>query len=85
MLSETNIFRQAMPWLLTAAVMLPAGCVFLFAFARLFAMFGDPVSSAVLDWTAFAAVLLWFLSLIALLFCTAAVLLNGKAEYSEEE
>ena len=71
--------------LLIIAAILPMGTAVLFALGRLFGVLGDPISSAILDGIALGAGLCWLLSLVALLFCTAIVLLTEKNEISEEE
>ena len=50
------------------AVLLPVGSMFLFLFARLLALFGDPVSSRILDGAAIGLATLWIIDFVALIF-----------------
>jgi len=77
--------RQTLAWLLVPVVFLPIGITMLFLFGRVFALLGDAISAAALDWTALALCILWCLSLVLLLLCTVFVLLREKTEESDED
>ena len=77
--------RQTLAWLLVPVMLLPVGITILFLFARVFALLGDTISAAALDWTALALGILWCLSLILLLLCTVFTLLGEKTEESDLE
>ncbi|MCL2710184.1 MAG: hypothetical protein FWE95_04820 [Planctomycetaceae bacterium] len=77
--------RQTLAWLLVPVLMLPIGITMLFLFGRLFALLGDVISAAALDYTALALGILWCLSLVLLLLCTVFTLLGGKTEESDLE
>ena len=65
------------------AVLLPVGSMFLFLFARLLALFGDPRSSQILDGAAIALATLWIIDFVALIFgITSQMIL---AEEKKEE
>ncbi|MDR2439931.1 MAG: hypothetical protein LBE12_11245 [Planctomycetaceae bacterium] len=70
--------RQTIQWLLVPVILLPIGMVFLFTFGRFFAMFGDLVAGAILDWLALGLGFFWLLSLISLLMCVTLFLLKNK-------
>jgi len=67
------------------AVLLPIGSMFLFLFARLLALFGDPVSSRILDGAAIALATLWIIDFVALIFGIAyrLILTEEKEERVE--
>ena len=64
------------------AVLLPIGSMFLFLFARLLALFGDPVSSRILDGAAIVLATLWIIDFVALVFGVTSRLI--LAEEKEE-
>jgi hypothetical protein len=70
--------RRTMQWLLVPTMLLPVGMVFLFTFSCFFALFGDPISSAILNWLAFGLGFAWFLSLVSLLICVVLVLSKNE-------
>jgi len=77
--------RQTLAWLLVPVTLLPIGITILFLFGRFFALLGDVISAAALDWTALALCILWCLSLVLLLLCTVFTLLGEKTEASDLE
>jgi len=72
--------RRTLAWLLVPVLFLPIGVAILFLFGRVFAMLNDAFSASVLDWTALALCILWCLSLVLLLLCTAFLLLLEEGE-----
>ncbi|MCL2305442.1 MAG: hypothetical protein FWC43_08880 [Planctomycetaceae bacterium] len=50
------------------AILLPIGSMFLFLFARLLALFGDPVSTRILDGAGIVFATLWIIDFVALVF-----------------
>ncbi|MDR1964176.1 MAG: DUF3292 domain-containing protein [Planctomycetaceae bacterium] len=66
--------RRTIQWLFVPVILLPVGMVFLFTFGRFFAIFGDPISAAILDWLALGLGFFWFLSLVSQLLCVALFL-----------
>ena len=77
--------RRTLSWLLVPVMALPIGITILFLFGRVFALFGDAISSSILDGTALALGILWCLSLVLLLLCTVFILLREKTEESDLE
>jgi len=67
------------------AVLLPIGSMFLFLFARLLALFGDPVSSQILDGAAIALATLWIIDFVALIFGVTSRLIQAEEQEKEKE
>jgi len=63
--------RLVLSILLIIAILLPVGSMFLFLFARILLLFGDPVSGRVLDITAICFASLWLIDFIAMVFVIA--------------
>ncbi len=76
-------FRRAIQILLIPTILLPVGMVFLFTFGRFFAMSGDRISAAVLDWTALGLGFFWFLGLVALLLAVVLLTLGRQRDDTE--
>jgi len=72
--------RQTLAWLLVPVMFFPIGVAILFLFARIFTLLNDALSASILDGTALALCILWCLSLILLLICTAFSLLREESE-----
>ena len=72
--------RQTLAWMLVPVMFLPIGTAVLFLFGRVFALLGDPFSASVLDFTALGLCIVWCLSLVLLLICTAFRLLWEETE-----
>ena len=67
------------------AILLPIGSMFLFLFARLLALFNDPVSSRILDGAAVALATLWIIDFVALVFgVTSRLILADEKEEKDE-
>jgi len=67
------------------AVLLPIGSMFLFLFARLLALFGDPVSSRILDMAAITLATLWILDFVALIFGVTSRFLADEKEEKDDK
>ena len=63
--------RLVLSILLIIAILLPIGSMFLFLFARILHLFGDPVSGRVLDVAAIGFASLWVIDFVALVFVIA--------------
>ena len=72
--------RRTLAWLLVPVMFLPIGVVILFLFGRVFALLSDTFSASALDWSALALCILWCVSLVLLLLCTAFLLLREGLE-----
>jgi len=77
--------RQTLAWLLVPVVFLPVAVTILFLFGRVFALLGDTLSASILDWTALAFCIIWCLTLVSLLLCTAFLLLWENPENGDSE
>ncbi len=75
--------RLVLVILLGVAVLLPVGIGFLFFFARIFAMLGDPGSGTFLVGCAMILSLLWFVDFVGLVFALAFRTLFAKDGESE--
>ena len=63
--------RLVLSILLIIAILLPIGSMFLFLFARILHLFGDPVSGFALDIAAICFASLWVIDFIAMVFVIA--------------
>ena len=75
--------RKTLQWLLVPGVLLPMSMVFLFTFARFFAMLGDSISAKVLDCIALGLGFLWFLNFVSLIACVVFYITQDEEEYQE--
>jgi hypothetical protein len=72
--------RRMLSWLLVPVMFFPIGVAILFLFARIFALLNDTFSASILDWTALALCILWCVSLVLFLICTACSLLRETSD-----
>ncbi|MDR2345387.1 MAG: hypothetical protein LBE18_04905 [Planctomycetaceae bacterium] len=64
-------FRRVISYSLFPAVLVPCGIFFVFVFLCLFWSTGDIITTKILGWIILTMGLLWFMSLLAIIFCLA--------------